>query len=289
MISKSLSHFERHNFFTKLLRIVTVPFLNHIPSILLRHMMKATSHDAATVVERGGSTHALEAMYTRYHHRPFARGFISGLSDFFWHHAISQPKALRNRLAIVEQLVTEKLRNNNQEKTYMRILNVAGGSSRAIIQTLAVLKKEKLLPSVQIFTVDYDERAIALGKRIASEFGVGSHFIWIHGKAQEIPILLKDESFDLIEIVGLLDYFSDEKVLGLLLQLHSHLIQDGEIIVANVMPNDEMSFIQKTGWPKMYYRTADEFNRLIRESGFLIRDTIIEPLKIHAVVKAVLN
>lgn len=278
---------ETHNALVKFVRIFTVPLLNVLPAWFIKLLMQKSSHDAATVVAKGGSTHALEVMYTRYHRHPFARGFIVGLADFFWHHVISQPKALRNRLAIVEQLVTEKIKR--QKKIPMKILNVAGGSSRAIIQTLSRFKKESYLPPIQIFTVDYDVSALALGKRIAADFGIEAHFNWIHGKAQEIADIFKDEVFDLIEIVGLLDYFSDEKCLGLLSQLHKHLIQDGEFIVANVMPNEEIPFIQKTGWPKMYYRTADELNRLLIKSGFLIRDTITEPLKIHTVVKAVLN
>ena len=41
-------------------------------------------------------------MYTRYDRRLFSRGILQGLADLFWHHCISQPKAIRNRLKLVE-------------------------------------------------------------------------------------------------------------------------------------------------------------------------------------------
>src|SRR3989338_2850544 len=102
---------ENHNLFIKFLRLFTVPLLNHLPAGLIQFTMKKSSHDASVVVDKGGSTHALEAMYTRYHHGFFSRGFFQGIADFFWHHVISQPKALRNRLTIVKSLLTEELRS----------------------------------------------------------------------------------------------------------------------------------------------------------------------------------
>ncbi len=277
---------ETHGSFTKIFRLLSVPILNHIPSRFLRLAMRKTSHDAATVTKNGGSTTALEAMYTRHHRHPFARGFFSGLADFFWHNAISQPKALRNRLKIVERIVTEVLIQKQREGRSVNVLNVAGGSSRAIIQVLARLKSEGTLSAVQILNLDKDARAIELGKRIADECGVGSHFSWLQGNISELSVLVGEQLFDLIEMVGLLDYFSDEKTVQILSLLRAHLATGGSIIVANVMPNEEVPFIHKTGWPAMHYRTPEELSALLSATGFgNEHDILIEPLHIHVVIR----
>ena len=277
---------ERHGSITKIVRLLSVPILNHIPARFLRLTMRKTSHDAATVTKNGGSTTALEAMYTRHHRHPFARGFFSGLADFFWHHAISQPKALRNRLKIVERVMTEALIQKQREGKPVSILNVAGGSSRAIIQVLARLKSEGILPVVQILNIDKDARAIELGKRISEECRVGSHFTLLQGNISELSALVGGSLFDLIEMVGLLDYFSDEKTIQILSLLRQHLATDGSIVVANVMPNEEIPFIHKTGWPAMYYRTPEQLSALLLAAGFVSKhDILIEPLHIHVVIR----
>ena len=100
---------ENHSLLTKFIRIFTVPLLNNLPASLIQKVMKLSSHDARKVLESVGSTHALEVMYTRYHRSLFHRGFLNGIADLFWHHGVSQPKALRNRLKIVEEKIEEEI------------------------------------------------------------------------------------------------------------------------------------------------------------------------------------
>lgn len=124
---------ETHGVLTASVRVVTVPVLNALPGPVIKKMMQRTSCDASTVVAKGGSTHALEAMYTRYERRLFLRGLLQGVADAFWHHVVSQPKALRNRLRIVRQLVEAETiaaihkRERQNCSQPVRILSVAGG------------------------------------------------------------------------------------------------------------------------------------------------------------------
>lgn len=278
--------FECHGMFTKFIRFFSVPLLNWVPSKIIRKIMKRSSQDAGTVVEKGGSTHALEVMYTRYHHRPFSQGFFKGLADFFWHHAISQPKALRNRLKIVEYFIKDAISRRIKDGRNVEILNVAGGSSRAIIHVLTDYKQNKQNLLVKITSIDKDANAIELGKEISEEYGVGESFIWINGQIRDLSRYVYEKRFDVIEVVGLLDYLSDEKVERLLILLREHLRQDGELIVANIMPNNEAPFIARTGWPAMQYRTYSELAEIILRTGFnKPYDIIAEPLKIHAVIR----
>lgn len=274
---------EKHNFLIKLVRVFTVPLLNAFAAPLIQKMMRKSSHDAATVVVKGGSTHALEAMYTRYHRSLFSRGFLQGCADLFWHHLVSQPKALRNRLRIVQSLLEKEIRVRNVP---VSILSIAGGAARSLISTLATVRSEHFPHATQVVVLDKDETALEVGERIAASAGVGDCFEWIHGNAKETASLLPNRQFDIVEIVGLLDYFDTERVLRLLDNIKAVMNTGGTLLVANVSPNEEQPFVYKTGWPPMHYRTADNFAHLIKSAGFAVRDTITEPLGVHTVVRA---
>jgi len=74
---------KKHGLIVKAIRIFSVPIMNTLPASLIKKMMKKSSKDAATVVVSGGSTHALEAMYTRNHRKLFSRGLFQGFADYF--------------------------------------------------------------------------------------------------------------------------------------------------------------------------------------------------------------
>ncbi len=274
---------ETHNLLEKLVRVFTVPVLNALPARLIQLFMQKSSHDAATVVAKGGSTHALEAMYTRYHRGIFSRGFLQGVADMFWHHFVSQPKALRNRLHIVQSLLEKEIRNHNAPTS---ILSIAGGSARALISTLTKLRAEHFPHAIRAVIVDKDETALEVGKRVSVSAGVADCFEWVRGNANDTASLLPNRQFDMVEIVGLLDYFDAVRTARLLEILRPIMKTGSALLVANVVPNEEQPFVHKTGWPQMHYRTADNFAHLIGQSEFAVRDTITEPLGVHAVIRA---
>ena len=276
---------ERHNLFVFLLRFLTVPVMNNIPSTVLQKMMHKTSNDASVVADNGGSTTALEAMYGRYNRKLFSRGIIQGLSDLFWHHVISQPKALRNRLKIVEETIESRLVSLIKKgHTDIKILNIGGGSSRALIHTLHKLFKEGYEFNPSIINIDKDGRAIETGKKIAREHGLEKVFKWINSDARNTSSFVSPDSVDIVEMVGLMDYFNDERADTIIKIIHKSLKKGGLFIVANIHFNNEMKFIKNTGWPKMYYRDLSDMERIVKKAGFKEESNLIfEPLKVHII------
>ena len=283
---------ERNSVITKCVRLVTVPLLNVLPEPVIKTMMTRSSLDASTVVAKGGSAHALEAMYTRYHRTLFSRGPWHGLADSFWHHVVAQPRALRNRLKIVRQILKTETTRLIQECQHrgssepVRILSIAGGSSRSIIQTIVDLKAEGLEHPLKVVTVDKDQSALDLGARLAQEAGVSCHFHWICGSARDMGRLFPGKKFHLIEIVGLLDYLSEPRAVRLLKDALALLNKGGAVIAANVIPNAEMPFVHKTGWPRMIYRTPKDFLALFERAGFSNTEFMVEPLGVHCIAIA---
>ena len=277
--------FETHNIFVKILRLILVPIINNLPNSLLRKIANSSSHDANTILNTVGSTHALEVMYTRYQRRLLARGLFQGIADFFWHHIISQLKAVRNRLEIVEESLeaelTKKISNGEKE---IKILTVGGGSCRAIIHTASRLLQKYSGVKIEITNIDKDPKVIKLGQQIAETFNVAESFNWINGNASKISELVPENSVDIVEMVGLMDYFNQDKAVNILGQIHNTLKDGGFLIIANIQPNSEMKFVKNVGWLDMYYRTREDFSKIIHGAGFSKELKIIfEPLKIHII------
>jgi len=214
------------------------------------------------------------------------------VADLFWHHCISQPKALRNRLKIVEWCIEEEItrvkekRGNANEP--ITLVSVGGGSARAIIHSLNRLAKKGFDYDLKVINIDVDARAIKLGKEIAERFGVQDSFEWINDDARNLQERVQEKSIDIIEMVGLLDYFSLEDASALIHQIYTVLKQGGVFIVANVFPNEEMPFVSHLGWPKMYYRRFSDIERILKMGGFEKEAEIfLEPLRVHAIAKVI--
>jgi SAM-dependent methyltransferase len=288
IIYDNSKNLEKHSMAVKIIRILGVPLINNLPSSWLQKTMKKTSQDAKAVVEHGGSTHALEGMYTRHHRKLFSRGIMQGVADLFWHHCVSQPKALRNRLKIVEKTLEGEILRviNHKEQNIISILNVGGGSSRAIIHSIDKLFKKGIRHNVEVINIDKSQKAIDLGKEIAKKFNLRHVFKWICDDARNIKNHIPNTTIDIAEMVGLLDYFSREKGVEVVGQIYNSLENNGLLIIANIHPNPEIKFVKNTGWPHMYYRTPKALNKIIIEAGFKESTIILEPLGCHIIAIA---
>lgn len=278
---------EKHDLIVRTIRLISVPLFNTLPSFFVKKIMKRTSDDASVVIDNVGSTHALEIMYTRHRRNLFKGGFWYGIGNLFWHSLISQSKAARNRLKIVEQLLEKEILHFCRNKKPVTILSIGGGSCRAIIQT--VNKTLKCFPNcnIKVINIDKSVQALDLGKKITEDFGVYNKFNWINTTASKMESFISLDSIDIIEMVGLLDYFSHEKAIHVIRMIYRCLKNNGLFITGNVYPNREMRFISKIGWPDMYYRKVEDIEKILSGSGFNPEkgEIIFEPLKSHIVVK----
>lgn len=285
-MNKLPTNLEYHNVLEKIARVATVPLLNALPERTIKSFMRKSSKDASAVVAKGGTTHALEAMYNRYHRSLFSRGVAQGVSDILWHHIVSQPKALRNRLKIVKHVLYSKTVDlfKNQNRREISILSIAGGSSRSLAYMIQDIKEEGIHGLVHVVTVDKDIAALEVGKKVALELDLQENFEWVHGNASEIKDKFPNQKFDLVEIVGLLDYFDFDRAVRLLGMSRDLLNDGGFIVIANVMHNSEEPFVHKTGWPSMYYRKPEEVREILESSNFKVpSDIMIEPMKVHCI------
>lgn len=282
---KRSTNMERHSRSVMLARALLVPFMNALPSPVVRGIMQL-SGDALAVSRRPGSTHALEVMYSRSGSNMYGAKSVMGMLDFFWHHLFSQPKAIRNRLRLVRKIITEDIERRFEEgQRSLSILSVGGGSTRALMECMkGLLDKGIDISGIKVTNVDKSADAIELGRENSRGLGVSECFNWICADARDTGSLVPAGSVDIVEMVGLLDYFDYGKSVNVISMLYRASKDDGLFVAANVHPNPEKVLVRKTGWPEMYYREPEEFRKILKEAGFTRQAFVyIEPLKVHMV------
>jgi SAM-dependent methyltransferase len=265
-----------------MVRVVSVPLLNHLPPRLLQSMVRQSSPYGRKVIARPGTSHSLEEMYTKTN--GLGSKSLYAAADYFFHNFVSQPRAVKNRLKIVESLLEVEFKRLEMDRRPTRMLNLGGGSSRAVIQTLARLSAEAPL-QLSVTTIDKDPSALELGRKIAAEHGVSRYFNWVEGNVKNLPSLTPPSGADLVEMVGLLDYFNNEAALRLLSDIRNAMVAGGVFITANVTPNPEMRFVRNVGWPEMHYKTAADLRALFNIAGFDLSTwrCLKEPMGVHLI------
>ena len=279
--------YERANLVMKVLRVPVVLFLNFLPPKICKFLMLTLSSPrggAADVRRWPTSYRAIETMYTYPERRQ--KGETS-IFEYFWFYSLNNPQALRNRLLLTTHWLKTKINEIAKEKKTVRLLSLGCGSTRAIMTALSAFNgridvKAKLL--------DISTRAINFSKELAKEKGVDFYQIeWYRDRLQNLEKYC-DTDFqpDVVEMVGLLDYFEKEESIEILKKIYRVLAPNGWLITCNIRPNFERPFLTKgVNWP-MIYRTPEELIEIVLGAGFPPENVEIlyEPLKIHGLAIA---
>lgn len=277
-------NYEYNSLFKKIGNLFLIPILNNIPA-RLRKYIRSSHESADEIIEHATTHHALEILYHRGHpHRN--KSFKHKFFHFIWFNTLNS-KGVRNRLRLVRREIEIFLKEETNRNKLVSILNIAAGSARAVVESIEALGEKSSLVSA-IF-LDKNPRAIEYSQKLASELlGDIQNISWRNETVGNFFENQIENQFDLVEMVGLLDYFSEKKAVETLKSIYQSLKPDGILITANITDNAERKFVTNAiGW-KMIYRAPKEFSQLIISAGFS-EDQIkvfLEPLKVHIVIVA---
>ena len=279
--------YERLFFLRKITDLFFIPFLNSLPKSFSM-LIKKSNESARMVIDNASNHRALEILYNH----GFSSQKTGFLQKFFlkiWFN-LHNSKAVRNRLKLVEKEIKKAISEIDKRDDDIRILSIASGSSRAIFESLSkVSDKNKF----SITFLDKNPKALEYSKNLQKIIlplrSENQKYNWVEDKANNfVNYFSEQNSLDLIEMVGLLDYFTDEEVLKIFKNIYNYLQKGGVMITANITDNKERPFITKVvGWP-MVYREPTKMIKLAEDAGFgrdKIR-AIYEPFKIHIVIVA---
>lgn len=197
----------------------------------------------------------------------------------FWFDNMANRKALSNRKKVVSSLLVDAI-DAFIDEPEVRIISIASGSARAVIEAVKECKHE----NVRVILIDKDEEAILNAKRNAFKSGLFDKFEFICDSTRCLENF-SDFRPHIVEMVGLVDYYSNEKASKLIARVRKIMLKSGFFITGNINKNPEKLFLDwGLLWP-MCYKCPDELKGIMINAGFSPEKVSIfyEPLKIHGV------
>ncbi len=279
--------YEVNSVLKKALNFFLIPLLNTLP-IKSRGLIKKSHKSVGEIVDNATSHKALEIIYKN-GLSEHSKSFFSKISHKVWFNT-NNSKAARNRLKLVKREISQAINKIISQKNHLHIVSIAAGSARAIIESLEATILDKDI-ALSVLFIDKNPKALEYSKEMFGESRLAklsnAHFEWQEGTVNSFLDTTKKQ-FDIIEMVGLMDYFSDEKASVIFQKIFELTAKNGSFITANINSNSEKRFVTKAiGWP-MIYRKAEEIGSLVVVAGFSHTDMSLfyEPLKVHSVIVA---
>ena len=285
--------YETLGFLGKLVECPRLLFINFISfyEFLGRFLFVQHSKMGRNIKQFRASHQALEIIYTYAWKKTKGKGIIDRLLTHILLN-FSNGRAVRNRLKLVKNEVKRAALslNRNFGKKEITIMSLGAGSARAIIEVLAELKAFHYPIRFTVILVDISKNALRYSERLAEEYGIADSVNWIRecGLLEEFIQNTHEHQPDIIEMVGVMDYFDKIASLDAISQIYDILNPQGTLITCNVRDNPEKLFLDRVlEWP-MTYREPEELAEIMLSSGFDSQDVdiIYEPLLIHGVVVA---
>lgn len=234
---------------------------------------------------------ALELLYTYKWGKTKGRNIIDRvLTHMNQRFLVSNCRAVRNRLRLVKTLLRFAIFDIRKTRKEITIASLGAGSARAIIETIAELQNRGFDCQFTVILVDVSKNALHYSERLAKEYGIADSVNWIRrcGLLEEFVNNTHEHSPDIVEMVGIMDYFDKITSLDVISQIYDILTPFGVLITANIQNNPEKIFLDRVlEWP-MVHRGPEELAEIMLSAGFEAEDIeiIYEPLQIHGVVVA---
>ncbi len=279
--NKQEGEYHYTSFPRKVLNSILRPILNHVPE-KYRFLVRRSHKQAAEVIDKATTHEALEVLYKKGTHGS-RENFFSRIVRQVWF-GTENALAIYNRLILVKK----KFLFFANKGSATSILSIASGSARAIIESLPFLQPN--INPIRISFLDKNPKALEHSKLLLSKQGDANfRFRFLNDTASNfINYYEPEENLDIIEMVGLLDYFQDAKIKELLSLIYQKLATSGVLITANIADNPERPFVTNlVGW-KMIYRRPEQLINLALASGFQPEnlEIIFEPNMIHFILIA---
>lgn len=247
-------------------------------------LIKKSNRAARHVIDNATTHEALETLYQSGKSHP-PKGGLQKVFHKVWFN-VDNSKAVRNRLKLVQREIRQAVEKLIEENKPVNILSIASGSARSIISVVESVDDRKLAISVTF--LDKNPQAIEYSRGLSTNLINKYHLKWVTDTASNFPKYYEFHKPNLVEMVGLLDYFDDEKAESIFRIIFENLEPGGFFVTANICDNHERRFVTNVvGW-KMVYRDASDLIRIAIKAGFDSKNLKVhyEPLKIHCVLIA---
>ena len=222
-----------------------------------------TSLDAIRVIKqtlRGHTDAAIQVLY-EYRSRPWIQ--VWRLGDRLWQNSYNC-RSVRSRGLFTREAVRFLLGELNGLSI---VASLGSGSASQMLQGIAdnhLGNKE-----IRLILVDNDFNALKTGRRNALRLGIEDLIDFRGTTVGKFLRWTEVASVNLVEMVGLADYFNEEKFQPYLKEIYRILGEDGLFLGANISSKEESVYAHNVAcWPKMYYRSDEQIRQSLETMGF---------------------
>lgn len=278
--------YEYNSLPKKIFNLFFVPILNNLPK-KFQEYIKKSNKNAKEVIDNATTHVALEIIYHGGKTKQKS-SFIKKLFRSIWFN-LTNTKGVRNRLKLTKRELRNTIKEFVAKNEEVHILSIAAGSARAVIESIIEAEVPKGYPLLVTF-LDKNPKAAEYSKILIESFPeletFGKHwYVMTIGSFFDEHMHL-NKKFTIVEMVGLIDYFSDEKAVDTFSKINSMLHDNGMFITANICPNKEQKFISSVIDWNMIYRHPHELSELLHAANFHKEYQTIfhEPLRVHGII-----
>ena len=178
---------------------------------------------------------------------------------------------IRTRAEIMRNIAAKYVSANSGRTEWV---SLACGAAVPVLNAIP----EEARDTVHVEMIDLSERALDFAGMLATDRGFeeGKHFTRRHDNllrsivaSNELVRELGEESAEMVDAMGIFEYFDDKTVVKFLEHSYQLVAPGGALVVANMLDNHpQLDFNQRgIGWPKIYPRSRQELQEIFAKAN----------------------
>ena len=265
---------ECTNWFDSSLKAVIInPLLNYVftPRVV-KFFQRVTQNHIVANLNGPGSWKSMLAHYGAAPKSAF---------DFMIDRYVAFPSGLRNRQKLVVSALTQLIEAYGKEQA-VNLVAIGCGSGNNILQAVQIEKPKVAGIKAQLFDLNQD--ALNQGKLKCQEMGLDKEVEFICADANQMEGKISAPP-QIVKMIGLMEYLSDENVIGLLESIKKFRAPSSSILISSIEPGHGIDrFLRRTLNFNLNYRGPEKLKQLLQEFGYTRFNIFSEPTGIFNVI-----
>lgn len=169
--------------------------------------------------------------------------------------------AARSRLQTIKTRLVSLIEQYTNDKGRVEILDVGTGSGTGILTSLGDLGD---MYGVHVVGIDQNADAVAYAIEQADRFGMNGHVDFLRQDYRHISKI--DGTFDIILLIGVLDYLKQDHGIRIIRNLRNKLKHNGTLLTSNITGHELRWASDAIGWV-MNYKNIDQVRTILELAG----------------------
>lgn len=202
---------------------------------------------------------------------------------------------IRSRAKIMESISYNVMRTSESSVEW---ISLACGSALPVLDAVNNIKQKLPGKNINLSLVDWDDQALAFARGLAENQGLeeGLDFTaenqdLIRGLVlgDKLVQTLGEESYDMVDMMGIFEYFDDKRATKLLKNAYRLVKPGGKIVIGNMLDTHTNLRLNQAavGWPGVKPRSLEEISEVIKSAGIdtTLCNTYVPEDGVYAVVE----